>query len=39
MKTKKRLKLGWRIVLWCIAAMALAVLLMVGVLTAKGYAM
>lgn len=39
MKTKKRLKLGWRIVLWCIAAMALAVLLMVGVLTVKGYGM
>lgn len=39
MKTKKRLKLGWRIVLWTLAALVLAVLVMIGVLTAKGYQM
>lgn len=39
MKTKKRLKRGWRIALWCVAAAALAMLIMIGVLTVKGYRM
>lgn len=39
MKTKKRLKKGWRIALWCVAAIALCMLLVIGVLTVKGYRM
>lgn len=39
MKTKTRLKRGWRIALWTVAALALAMLTLIAVLTVKGYNM
>lgn len=39
MKTKKRLKRGWRIALWTVAVLAVVVLGFTAVLTVKGYAM
>lgn len=39
MKTKTRLKRGWRITLWTVAALALAMLILIAVLAMKGYNM
>ncbi len=39
MHTKTKLKLGWRIVLWCMAAIVALGLILIGVFTVKGYKM